>query len=123
MKIESGTELIIRGLRWYEESWEFDCPVLLLSPVIRYSPNGESIEAMVEDLGLDASIDEKLENHDCSKEFEWREWNFNYLNRVWNSAINGKKYPKKNYKAEEWKLVFSFNQQEYGLVFSMEKIR
>lgn len=123
MKIESGTELIVKGLRWHEAGWEFDCPVMLLSPVIRYSPNGESIEEMVESLLLGATIDEKLETHDYSKEFDYRGWRLAYLNKVWNSAIKGKKYPKKNYQAEEWGLIFSFNQQEYGLVGSMEKIR
>lgn len=123
MKVDVGTNFIVRGLRWNED-WEFDCPVLLLSPFIRYSPCGETIEHLVEDLGIDASLDGEVKSHDYSKEFEWRGWKLDYLNKVWNSAISGKKFPKKNYQAEEWKLTFVQDAEfPEDLTFTMEKLR
>ncbi len=121
MKIEHGTSITVKILEWHEEHWEFDRPIVILSPVIRYSPNGESAEYMAEDLGIDACLDGEIKDHDYTKEFEWRGWNIKYLNKVYNQCRKGKKFPNKQYKATEYLLRFSWNNQE-GLVFSMEKV-
>lgn len=109
MKIENGTTLIVEGLVWRESHWEFDHPTVLLSPILRYSSNGDSIERMVEDLAIDGCVDGELESHDVSREFEWRGWSLNNLKRNYNLALKGKKFPEKCYRAEKWQIKFYQN--------------
>lgn len=109
MKIEDGTVLIVEGLVWRESHWEFDHPTILLSPILRYSPSGKSIEGMVEDLVIDACVDGVLESHDYSKEFDWRGWNLNTLKKNYRLALKGKKFPEKCYQAEKWQIKFYQN--------------
>lgn len=110
MKIKEGTIITVDGLR-FDADWEFDCPVLILRPVIKYSPNGESIDSMIEDLCIDAAIDEEIVSEDVSREFEWRGWNINYFKRVFVQALKGKNFPKRKYEAERQKIKFYRNSQ------------
>lgn len=73
------------------------------------------VDKQLSKFGIELSI----KDHDYSKEFEWCGWNLKYLNKVYNQSRKEKKFPKKHYKATEYILKFSWNQQE-GLVFSME---
>lgn len=70
-------------VRW-DAHWEFDCPVVILSPVKRYSPNGTSSEEMAETLADDLCLladGEELHDEDCAKEFEWRGWTWEKIAR------------------------------------------
>ena len=106
IELKDGTEIVVKILEWYEESWEFDRPTLVLFPVIRYSPNGKSVEYMAEDLGINLCVEGKAENHDYTSELEWRGWKLDYLNKVYSQVRKGKKFPKKRYKATEYRLRF-----------------
>lgn len=69
-----GQKMTIRTMRW-DDGWEFDCPVVILSPVVSVAEDGRSIEQMVESFLIDCCIDgipasEKL----------WR-WPLSYLKR------------------------------------------
>ena len=121
IEVKDGTEIIVKVLEWHE-GWEFDHPILVLSPVIRYSPNGESAEYMAEDLGIDLCVDGKAENHDYTSEFEWRGWKLDYLNKVYSQARKGKKFPKKCHKATEYRLRFFLDGEIGQLEFDMVKI-
>ncbi len=62
IKIEPGVEITIRGLRW-DDGWEFDCPVVILDPVIRVHEDGRPLENAIEDLCIDACLDRVLKDH------------------------------------------------------------
>jgi len=109
--IKDGSEVIVRVLEWRED-WEFDHPTLILSPVIRYSPNGDSPEEMVESLGVDACVGGFITGEDVSQEFSWRKWSLKYFNRVYKEARNGKKFPVKNYTATEYLIRFFLNGEQ-----------
>lgn len=64
IKIEPGLEIRIRGLRW-DDGWEFDCPVVILDPVLRVHEDGCSLEHAIEDLCIDACIDGVLKDHEA----------------------------------------------------------
>lgn len=49
----------IRVLRW-DEGWEFDCPTVIISPVLRVNEDGRSIEYAIESLCIDACIEGEL---------------------------------------------------------------
>lgn len=115
--IKDGTEVIVRVLEW-RENWEFGHPTLILSPVIRYSPNGDSPEEMVESLGINGCVDGFLSGEDVNQEFSWRKWNLKKFNTVYYEALRGKKFPVKNYVAKEYILRFFYNDKN-DLTFSM----
>jgi hypothetical protein len=120
MEINDGTTFILKALEWRED-WEFDHPTVILEPVFRYSPNGNSIEYMVESLCIDGCVDGKLETHDYEQEFTWRGWSLENLKRVYLQCLKGKKFPQKQYKAAEYKIKFYLDNHD-ELVFSSEKL-
>lgn len=106
MKIEAEMEIEITGLTWIEEQWEFDHPSVILTPIKRYSPNGDSADQMIEDLCIDACVDGELKDEDCDKEFGWRGWRWEYLRRVYRQCVSGKEFPHKDYQAFSAKIRF-----------------
>jgi hypothetical protein len=68
-KIELGAVLRIRALRW-DDGWEFDCPVVILDPVIRVYEDGRSLDRAIEDLLIDACIDGKISDHEA---WRWKD--------------------------------------------------
>lgn len=63
VKVADGTQLRIRVLRW-DEGWEFDCPTVIISPVLRVYEDGRSIEEAIEDLLIDARIEGELRDRE-----------------------------------------------------------
>ena len=108
MKIKDGIVITVDALRW-NDGWEFDCPGLILRPVTKYFCSGESIDTMVEELCLDAAVDEEITDEDITHEFEWRGWNLNYFKKVFSQALKGKSFPKRQYEAERHKFKFYKN--------------
>jgi len=84
--IKPGLELKVRALRW-DDGWEFDCPVVIIDPVLRTHEDGCSFEYAIESMCIDACIDETLTDHEA-----WR----------WDGAPGGsmaylrRKYHRKN---------------------------
>lgn len=80
-----GNERIIKftTIEWLA-NWEFDRPIVILEPYIRYGfHNGEDL---VEDLALTIAMDkehnETTEDEDISREFAWRGWSIELLKGV-----------------------------------------
>jgi len=90
MKITNGDIVDFLAISWNEYQWEFDYPTIVLEPVIRYSPNGESCCDMIEDIAINLSCGIKTDNEDLTYEFDWRGWNLARLKRVVRERLNGK---------------------------------
>lgn len=63
MKIKSGDIIEFAGISWEEPAWEFDHPVLIIKPCLRFSTEGESLEQLFEDLAIDICMQEP-QNYD-----------------------------------------------------------
>ena len=116
MKIQDGTIITIDAIRW-NDGWDFDCPGLILRPVLRYYDNGSRLDDMIEDLCIDACVDKKIESEDIAHEFEWRGWNLKYLKNVFNQALKGKRFPNRQYEVKREEVKFYIN-KDGSLEFS-----
>jgi hypothetical protein len=84
--VEYNKPIRFLAIEWRESGWEFDHPSVLLEPFIRYSPNGESCEGLIEDACIDICVDTDLKHpiraeiHGSdAKEFKWRGWDLQKL--------------------------------------------
>lgn len=77
--------LVIR----FNTGWEFDCPVVVLEPVLRFYEDGRSIEHAIEDVLIDACVDGKLKRENENI----RRWNLKYLRRKALACLKGQKFP------------------------------
>ncbi len=118
IEVRDGTVLTIDVLRW-NEGWEFDCPVCVLRPVVRFSPNGDSAEDMVENLCIDASIDGHMES-ELEDGVVDQQYPFATLKRRWAQARGGKQFPMKGYTASRFSVRF-FPDQD-GLAFEVTEV-
>lgn len=80
MKIDKPCIVNFYGCAW-DAGWEFDCPIVIYSPVKRYSPNGGSLPydilALIEDSATDLAAGLDAPATFCAsivKEFDWRGW-------------------------------------------------
>lgn len=93
MKVKNKEVVTFIGLEWQEPQWEFDHPTVILFPVVKYSPNGESAEKMIEDICIDLCINadtgEDYPDEDVTKEFEWRRWNLKIMKNVAKQRLQG----------------------------------
>ena len=105
VKVENGTVIQVCALEWRED-WEFDFPTVILRPVHRYSPNGDGINRMIEELGIKACAEGELKDENDDDEFQWRGWSWARLHRVFNESLRGKEFPKKGYRARRVKMRF-----------------
>lgn len=99
IKIEEGMTLVCETLRW-NDGWEFDCPSMMLSPVIRCFESGSHHENIVENVMIDAVIDGNLKSQDFEKAWGWRGYKLPALRRRFREALAGKRFPVANYHAE-----------------------
>jgi len=92
------------ALSWVEPGWEFDNPVVLLEPTVRYSDEGHT-DTIIEDAQIEICLalesGEQITDEDVAKEFEWRGWKLSRLKRVAREVLNGKEFPVRGYHAEE----------------------
>jgi hypothetical protein len=75
-----GDKVKVIGIRWHEPEWEFDCPVVIISPVIRICEDGSSIDQLRESLLIDVCIDGKWPKSEADPK-HWRGWSPAYLKR------------------------------------------
>lgn len=114
MKIKEGDIVEIIAIDWDEPHWEFGHPCVIVSPIIRYSPNGESPEKMIEDLVIDLICEEDVESKDISREFEWRGWKLNTLKKVCRDRLAGKETWKTKIRSVvKQKILFTHNGSEF----------
>lgn len=98
MKIEVGMIFACDTLAW-NDGWEFDCPSMMLNPVIRMYENGKSHEHIVEDVLIDAICGGSLRGQDFVATWGWRGYKLPVLRRRFKEALAGKNFPKANYRA------------------------
>lgn len=101
IEIKPGTKLVCDTLRW-DDGWEFDCPSMMISPVVRCFENGNHHSTIVENVLIDAVVSGKLIKDD-KKDFEdwvWRGYKLPVLRRRFKEALAGKNFPKAGYHAE-----------------------
>lgn len=96
--LREGMVLRCDTLIW-NEGWEFECPSLMLFPVIRCWERQMSHELMVENVMIRAIVDGKLRGEDFKETWGWRGYNLTTLRRRFREALAGKKFPIANYKA------------------------
>ncbi len=83
----------------WREDWEFDHPTALIEPVVRYSPNGNPPESMIEDAAIDIvcdmdqNVSTPLSYPGDAKEFAWRGWDLEKIRAVAESYLKGDKVP------------------------------
>lgn len=115
MPVKAGDCVTFDVLRW-DEGWDFDCPVVVLRPIVRFSPNGEHAEEMVESCLEDASIDGELRSHEHDDIID-RQYPIGQLKRRWREAWTGKKeFPVKQYTAHRIVARFVHDDEDDCLV-------
>lgn len=90
MKIKSGDIVTFIAISWNEPQWEFDHPTVVLQPIIKYSPNGETCEAMIQDIATDFICEEDIKDEDTYEEFYWRGWKLSTLRKVAKNRLSDK---------------------------------
>jgi len=116
-QIKAGDKVKFLAISWDEPHWEFDHPTVVLKPLIRYSPNGEGCEGLIEELAIDICV-EDVEDEDISEEFDWRKWKLSTLNKVAKERLEGKDTWKSKI-IEVVKQTLEFYEGEDGLEFSV----
>jgi hypothetical protein len=104
--VREGTAFTVDVLRWDEE-WDFDAPVCVLRPVIRFSPNGEHTDEMAEQLAEDAAIDGFVDGEGTENGLIDRQFPLALLKRRWSEAWRGKEFPVRQYTAARYHVLFS----------------
>ena len=100
IEIKEGAIFVCDTLRW-DEGWEFECPSMMLRPIIRCFENGFGHESIVEDVLIDAVSAQsgKLTGDDFQSQWGWRGYKLPVLRRRFNEALAGKKFPIAGYHA------------------------
>lgn len=107
--VRDGTELTVDVLRW-DAGWEFDCPVCVLRPVVRFSPNGEEADQIAESLAEDAAITGLVEGEEPDEDgLIDRQYRLATLKRRWGEAWRGKDFPNRGYTAARFRVRFTRN--------------
>lgn len=125
MKVKDGDIVEFLAISWNENHWDFDYPTVILSPVIRYSPNGTDPETMLEDLGIDMLL-EDVQDENITTEFEGRGWKLETLKRVAKNRLAGKDdWKSKIREVLHQKVKFRFNtksnEMEFDVIESITK--
>jgi hypothetical protein len=124
--IVAGSEIVVDVLRW-NEGWEFDCPVCILRPVVRFSPNGDDAEQMVENLAIDAAVTGHLQSTEVGADgVVDKQYPLKALKRRWAANRRGVQFPRLQYSASRFRVRFiasSERDAEPGeLTFTVEKL-
>lgn len=111
IEIREGMILVCETLYW-DDGWEFDCPSMMLSPVIRCFENASSHERIVENVMMDAVIEGTIAPQDFEKAWGWRGYKLPVLRRRFREALAGKHFPVAGYRAE--RETVKIIRDEYG---------
>jgi len=90
MKVKAGDKLEIICISWDAPHWEFDHPTLVLEPVLRYSPNGEPNEVMIEDLAIEM-CDEEVEDEEVVEDLLVNGWKLSTIKNWVKDRLKGGK--------------------------------
>lgn len=89
MKIQNNDIITFYGISW-NDGWEFGNPNLILSPIVEFTYDAGSIEAAIDELCLDLSINE-VESEITETE-NWRGWNIEEFTKFVINYFKGKPY-------------------------------
>lgn len=114
VEFKIGDIVKFKVLEWSHEGWEFGSPVVMLSPVIRSSHDAGSADTMIEEeiINIVAVDNGSSEYNNAEDELEFRGWRLKYLNKCFNEAMKGKKFPKAHYEATEYTAEVVKNRME-----------
>lgn len=84
--MEAGDRIIIDVIRW-DAGWEFDCPTVVLRPVLAVFENGCSCAEAAERVAEDVCITGELQTE--PPEAWWRSPSLKRLKRAWARARRG----------------------------------
>jgi hypothetical protein len=122
--VSADAVITVDVLVW-DEGWEFDHPSCILRPIVRFSPNGDSAERMVEDLAIDVATHTPLRpdaEHDVrGRVVVDRQYPLATLKRRWAESWRGKEFPRYRYTASRWQVRF-YNDQDGELAFDYEQL-
>jgi hypothetical protein len=108
MKFEVGKPYKLLAIEW-RENWEFDNPSALLEPIFRDFSDGQELDNIFEDMCIDICMsieaDKEIVQSQPARYVDLYN-GVKYLKRVAREALNGKEFPKKNYRAEEMIVEF-----------------
>ena len=106
--VDDGKVVTVDVLTW-DEDWEFDNPVCILRPVVRYSPNGDDpyrmVEELAEDLAFHGSVDSEADDDGMID----RQFPLKSLKRRWGANRGGKQFPRRRYTASRFRVFFYAN--------------
>jgi len=97
--IKEGLVLECRTLTW-DDGWEFECPCLMLAPVIRCWEQQMSHERMVESVMIDAVCQGWIKDENFQETWGWRGYKLPVLRRRFQEYMRGKRFPVAGYHAE-----------------------
>jgi hypothetical protein len=103
----------------WDEHWEFDCPSVVLAPVVRYSPNGEDPEDLIEEVAEELcelatcgqSLSPGLTAPDL-EEFASRGWNLEHIRAAAEAKLRGEKVSRRYRFGEAVELWLTFKHEE-----------
>lgn len=102
--IKEGDILTFDVLEWFHEGYAFGRPCLMLSPIITENSDSNP-DSMIESILIDLTQDRiKVGDNLAKAQIKWRGWNLKYLRKCFNTALNGKDFPKAGYKATRYKV-------------------
>ncbi len=120
IEIKPGMTVDFDVLTW-DDGWEFDCPAVLLFPVVKCFESGISGDRLIESVLEDACIadDPTLRSDDFQKQWGWRGYKLPVLRRRFRESLSGKRFPISNYIAKRRTVIFTPG--EFGFDWSYSK--
>jgi hypothetical protein len=113
IKLNDGLAVTFMTLRW-DDGWDFDCPSMCLSPIIRCFEDGSSHDRIIGDICVDAVCSGFIK----SRSFEgwtWRGYRLPVLRRRFREALGGKNFPVAKYEAKQEVIIFKAIISECGI--------
>lgn len=112
IKLKDGLILTFRTMTW-DDGWEFECPCMILAPIIHCYEQQSSGERMLEDVFLDACFHEdQLISEDFKSVWGWR-YNLKYLQKVFRKSLAGHFFPICDYRAKQIKVKVKRVEQDH----------
>lgn len=118
MSIEAGDAIIVDVVRW-NAGWEFDCPTIVLRPVLAVFEDGRSCWEAAEHIAEDVCISAG-ELSSAPPDAWWRSPNLKRLKRAWARSRRG--LPAfARYAAERFEVRF-FNDEDGELDYQLSPL-
>lgn len=111
MKVKNNEIVTFYGISW-NDGWEFGNPNLILSPIVEFTYDAGSIEAAVDELCMELSLNE-VESEVTDAE-NWRGWDIKEFTEFVINYFENKQYKIPQYFINYFE-DFSESKDEYGI--------